>query len=567
MLAAVLLATLTTVAAGPLPVPGPDALTTAPATAPSAPADLILHGGTILTMLEPEPTPVPTALACRDGRIVHVGSDAEVLGLRGERTEVVDLRGAVAVPGLVDSHAHLYGVGKALAEIDLRGTTSIADCAARVAEAAAAQPEGWLLGRGWDQNDWLLAEWPTRGALDAVAPGRPVLLRRIDGHAAWASSEALALAGITAATPDPAGGAIVRGAGGEPSGVLVDNAVDLVLAVVPAPDPAEIRRRILLAQDHCLRHGITGVHEMGSTWAKVQAYRDLYQAGDLALRMHVFLEDDPATLDRGLAAGPFVAADRMLQVRGVKLYADGALGSRGAWLLHDYADAPGQRGLEVTPVDHLREVSARAAAAGFQVATHAIGDAANRRVLDLYAEVPASARAGQRWRIEHAQVLDPADMPRFAELGVIAAMQPVHCTSDMDWADERLGEDRLVGAYAWRSLLDAGAVLCLGTDAPVERVDPLATLFAARTRTHPDGTPVGGWMPHERLDGRTALRMATLGSAYAAFLEHEAGVLAPGRLADITVLPVDPTTAPPAALLEASALLTVVHGQVRWRAD
>jgi len=516
-------------------------------------------------MLEPEPRPAPTAIACRDGRILMVGGDAAVLSLRGPRTEVVDLAGGVAIPGLVDSHAHLYGLGKALAEIDLRGTPNAAAAAARVGQAAAARPDGWLEGRGWDQNRWPGGAWPTRGQLDAAAPGRAVLLRRVDGHAAWASSEALRLAGITAATPDPTGGAILRDARGEPTGVLIDNAVDLVRAVIPPAGEAEVRRRIRLAQAHCLRHGLTGIHEMGATWDKVQAYRELHGAGELALRVHVFLEDDPQTLDRGLAAGPVVTADRLLHVRGVKLYADGALGSRGAWLLADYTDAPGERGLQVTPLSHLREVCGRAAAAGFQVATHAIGDAANRRVLDLYAAFPAEARAAGRWRIEHAQILDPADIPRFAELGVIAAMQPVHCTSDMDWADERLGPDRLAGAYAWRSLLDAGAVVCLGTDAPVEAIDPLATLFAARTRTHADGTPVGGWLPGERLDGRTALRLHTLGSAFAGFLEREAGVLAPGRLADVTVLSVDPTACEPAALLDAEVRLTVVGGQVRWR--
>lgn len=561
---ALLLPLLFATLAGALPVPGPEALPTA--APPPGPADLILHGGRVLTLLEPEPDPAPTAVACRDGRIVLVGGDAAALALRGARTEVVDLAGAVAIPGLADSHAHLYGLGQALAEIDLTGTASRAECLERVREAAAAQPEGWLTGRGWDQNDWPDPAWPSREALDAAAPGRAVLLRRIDGHAAWASSEALRRAGIDARTPDPDGGAILRDAAGRPTGVLVDRAVDLVGEVVPGPDAAEIRRRILLAQEHAVRHGLTAVHEMGATWEKVTAYRELHAAGELAVRLHVFLEDDPATLDRGLAAGPVVTADRMLQVRGVKLYADGALGSRGAWLLADYHDRPGHRGLQVTPLAHLRAVCARAAAAGFQVATHAIGDAANRRVLDLYAEFPPGVRAAQRWRIEHAQILAPADIPRFAALGVIAAMQPVHCTSDMDWADDRLGPGRLAGAYAWRSLADSGAVVCLGTDAPVEAVDPLATLYAARTRTHADGTPPGGWQPAERLDGRTALRLHTLGSAYAAFLEHEAGVLAPGRLADVTVLPVDPTTCEPAALLAAEPVLTVVGGQVRWRA-
>ncbi|HOX25687.1 MAG TPA: amidohydrolase [Candidatus Krumholzibacteria bacterium] len=545
-------------------VPGPDSLPTDP---PDGPVDLVLHGGRVVTMLEPEPSPAPTGLACRGDRIVWVGDDRTVLALAGPRTRVVDLEGAVAVPGLVDSHAHLYGLGKALAEIDLVGTSSAADCVERVAAAAADQPDGWLQGRGWDQNDWPGTAWPTRQLLDAAVAGRAVLLRRVDGHAAWASTEALRLAGITAATPDPAGGAIGRDAAGEPTGLLVDNAVDLVTAVVPDPAPAEERRRIRLAIDHCLRHGLVAVHEAGAPWSRVQLYRELADSGELDLRLYCLLDDQPATLDAGLAAGPFGSADGLLQVRAVKLYADGALGSRGALLLDDYADEPGTRGLPVSTVEHLRDVCRRAAAAGFQVATHAIGDAANRLVLGLYAESLGDRLVSARWRIEHAQILDPTDLPRFGRLGVIAAMQPVHCTSDMDWATGRLGPERLAGAYAWRSLLASGAVVCFGTDAPVEAVDPLAGLYAARTRAHPDGSPAGGWQPHECLDGRTALRCYTLAGAYAAFQDGESGILAPGRLADVTVLSGDPTGGDPASLLAMRALATIVGGRLRWQAE
>ncbi len=293
----------------------------------------------------------------------------------------------MAVPGLVDAHCHLYGLGKALAEIDLVGTDAAAACVRIVAEAAAAQPAGWLQGRGWDQNTWSDQSWPHRRLLDDVVPGRAVVLRRVDGHAAWVSSEALRLAGITRETPDPAGGSIQRDAAGEPTGILVDNAVDLVLRVVPEPPADEVRRRVLLAAERCLAAGLTGVHEAGVSWERVALYRELAASGALGLRVYGMLDDQPATLAAGFAAGPDALSDDLIAVGAVKLYADGALGSRGALLLEDYADEPGRRGLQVTPTEHLRDVCRRAAAAGFQVCTHAIGDAANRLMLDLYEEV------------------------------------------------------------------------------------------------------------------------------------------------------------------------------------
>ncbi len=547
-----------------LVIPSPDVLNSP---APAGPADLILHGGRVLTMLEPEPDPAPTGLAARAGRIIYVGDDRGALALRGPDSQVVDLRGAVAMPGLVDAHCHLYGLGKTLAEIDLVGTADAAACVGIVVAAAAAQPEGWLQGRGWDQNTWHDRSWPHRRSLDDAVPGRAVVLRRVDGHAAWVSSEALHLAGITRATPDPVGGSIRRDADGEPTGILVDNAVDLVLAVVPEPPAAEVRRRVLVAARRCLEAGLTGVHEAGVSWARVELYRALATSGELGLRIYGMLDDQPATLAAGFAAGPDAPSDDLVTVGAVKLYADGALGSRGALLLADYADEPGWRGLQVTATEHLRDVCRRAAAAGFQVCTHAIGDGANRLMLDLYEETLGPALPSRRWRLEHAQIVDPADLPRFGRLGVIASMQPVHCTSDMDWVATRLGPDRLAGAYAWRRLLDEGALLCFGTDFPVEAVDPLATLFAARTRTHPDGTPGGGWQPSQRLDGRTALRLATLGAAYAAGRESRAGVLAPGYWADVTVLDGDPTTVAPAGLLGLVVQATIVAGRVQYARD
>ena len=531
---------------------------------PPTQADLVLHGGRVLTMLETEPAPAPTAVAVAGGRILYVGDDAGALALAAPGAQKIDARGGAIIPGFIDSHAHLYGLGKALAEIDLRGTATVEEAVQRVADAAAANPgRGWLEGRGWDQNDWPVKEYPHREMLDRVARKRPILLRRVDGHAAWASTMALALAGITIETPDPPGGSIVRDARGEPTGVLIDNAVSLVTQVIPAPDQAEVRRRLRLAAEHCLRLGVTSVHDAGVSWERAQLMKELAAAGELGVRVHAMYDDEAATLAAALEAGPWTSEDGMLSLRAVKLYADGALGSRGALLLQDYSDQPGHRGLAVTDAGHLRQVMRTMGGAGFQVCTHAIGDGGNRLVLDLYEEVLGELKPRDaRWRVEHAQILDPADIPRFAKLGVVAAMQPVHCTSDMDWADERLGADRLKGAYAWQSLLKTGAHLCYGTDFPVEKVEPLEGLYAARTRMHPDGTPIGGWRPEEAVDARTALWLYTAGGAWAAFAEDELGVIAPGYRADLAVLDGDPVACTAAELLTMKVTATVVAGRL-----
>lgn len=543
---------------------------TAAGAAPEEPAraDLVLHHGHVLTMSDPEPVPAPTAVAVSAGRILYVGDDQGALALAAPGARIIDVQGGTVIPGFIDSHCHLYGLGKSLAQLELRGTTSPQQIVRMVSSFAADAPgDGWLEGRGWDQNDWAVQEYPDRALLDAATGARPALLRRVDGHAAWANTAALRLAGITAATPDPAGGAIVRDAQGEPTGILIDNAVGLVTAVIPEPDDREVRRRLELAAAHCLERGVTGVHDAGIPWARAQVMRAMAADDKLGVRVYGMYDDDPATLAAALAAGPTAAADGRLVLRAVKLYADGALGSRGALLLRDYSDQPGNRGLAVTGADRMRDVMRTMGAGGFQICTHAIGDAGNREVLDLYEQVLGELKLRDaRWRVEHAQILDPADIPRFAMLGVIAAMQPVHCTSDMDWAGERLGEDRLAGAYAWRSLLETGARLCYGTDFPVEKVEPLEGLYAARTRQHPDGTPIGGWRPEEAVDGRTALWLYTAGGAWAAFQETELGLVAPGMRADLVVLDGDPVACAPGDLLTLRVNHTVAAGRVAWSA-
>jgi len=528
-------------------------------------ASIIFLGGRILTLTERDADSPATAVVVTGSGIADVGDDAGAKQLQGPDTQVIDLAGATLLPGFVDSHCHLYGLGASLAQIDAVGTPSAAAVARLVEEAAktAGDDGSWLEGRGWDQNDWVKQVYPDRALLDAVSGDHPVLLRRIDGHAAWANSKALEAAGITAETADPVGGQIVRDATGRPTGILIDNAVDLLRGAIPEPDRAEQMRRIELALDHCARFGVTGVHEAGLDWERLGIYSELDAAGKLTLRVYGMFDDMPEVLARARSEGPFTSPDGMITARAVKLYADGALGSRGALLLADYADQPGSRGLAVTPPEHLLEVARELGEAGFQICTHAIGDGANRMVLDIYAEaLPELGGADRRWRIEHAQIVDSADIPRFAELGVIAAMQPTHCTSDMDWVPQRLGPARQAGAYAWKSLLDSGAHLCFGTDFPIERVDPRLGLYAARTRQHTDGTPAGGWQPDGRLDGRTAVELYTAESAYAAFLENASGRIKLGFRADFTVMDGDPSTCNDKDLLDLQVLYTVVDGRV-----
>jgi predicted amidohydrolase YtcJ len=537
------------------------------AIAPSArrqtPADLIVTGGAIHTA--DAAAPRADAIAVRDGRFVAVGATRDVLALRGARTRVLDLAGATVIPGLQDAHGHFLGLGASLDALDLRDTTSAASIAAKVAARRAERPgERWVVGRGWDQNDWPAPSWPTRRDLDAAAPDTPVFLVRIDGHAAWANSRALAVAGITAATPDPDGGRLLRDASGAPTGVLVDTAQHLVARHIPAPTPQDIDRQILAADREARRVGLTAVHDAGASSATIEAYRRLSRDGRLATRLYVMIDSSPATTTEWLERGPLVDPDHRVTVRAIKLYADGALGSRGALLLEDYADEPGTRGLAVTPPHRLRATAKAAADAGFQVCTHAIGDAANRAVLDLYEQLIRERPAVRdlRLRVEHAQILDAADIPRFARLGVIASMQPTHCTSDMPWAPARLGPERIAeGAYVWQSLLRSGARLASGSDFPVEPANPLIGFYAAITRQGAAGQPPGGWASDQRLTREEALRSFTVEAAWAAHAERDLGAIRTGALADFVVLSRDIMTAPPADVLRAEVRRTFIGGR------
>ena len=475
-----------------------------------------------------------------------------------------DMKGRVVVPGMIDAHVHVTGIGLAALSLDLSGTRSLEEAKARIADYAAANPDRpWIYGGGWNQQAWGLGRFPTAADLDAVVPGRPVFLERVDGHAVWVNSAAMKAAGVTAATAAPAGGRIEK-AGGAPSGVFVDAAMALVGKVVPKPSAKDLTAAFLKAQQILLERGVTAVADMGTSGEDWMTYRRMGDTGALRIRIMAYGGGiDTTAAIGGTGPTPWLYDDR-LRLEGVKLYADGALGSRGARLKADYADAPGQRGLSMLTDDQLQNIMSRAAMDGYQVAVHAIGDGANAQALDAIAELSATYKGDRRWRIEHAQVVDPADMKAFGRYGVIASVQPIHAVSDREMAEARLGEARLAGAYAWRSLTGAGARLAFGSDAPVERPDPWAGWAAAIARTDADGQPVGGWRAQEAVTREQAWWAYTGGAAYAGFAETRFGSLQPGQRADFLVVDRDPSTAAPAQLRGTQVQETWIGGQKAW---
>jgi predicted amidohydrolase YtcJ len=516
----------------------------------------VLHNARIHT-LDPQ-APAASWMQWDDqGRIVALGV-GDVPSLEG----AIDAQGRTVVPGLIDAHGHLMNLGHALLRADLVGAASKEEVVARLQAFERELPEGaWLLGRGWDQNDWPEKVFPSAADLDAAFPSRPVWLERVDGHAAWGNSAALAAADRRFDGDwQPEGGRIER-RDGKPTGVFVDEAMKLIEAVIPAPDEALQERALQRALDEAVKFGLTGVHDAGVKLEELALYRRFADAGKLPLRVTAMADGDNAALAALCAMGPYRHPGGRLQMRTVKLYADGALGSRGAALLADYSDDPGNRGLFVTAPETLDAIVAKAQRCGVQVAAHAIGDAGNRVLLDSFARhLPKQGGAALRWRIEHAQVVALEDIPRFAKLGVIASMQPTHATSDMPWAEDRVGPQRIRGAYAWQRLLDAGARLALGSDFPVEAVDPMLGLHAAVARQDGAGEPAGGWMPEQRLSAAEALRGFTLDAAFAGFAEAEVGSLAVGKRADFVLLSHDVLEVPPKTLRETKVLATHVDG-------
>lgn len=526
------------------------------------PADVVVTNGRIYTA--DGARPVVDAMAIRGGRIVFVGDRAGARALTGANTRTLDLQGRTVIPGMTDAHAHVTGLGQSLLNVDLTGTTSYQQVIDRVVERARNTPKGeWIIGRGWDQNDWGDTRWPTQEALSRAVPEHPVFLERVDGHAGLVNALALQKASVTKATKDPSGGAIERDAQGNPAGVFIDNAQGLIERAIPAMTRAQVKNAIKLAIAEMHRWGLTGVHDAGASATVLELYEELGREGALNIRLYAMISDHAPTIDAWFTRGPQNGLhDGMLWVRSVKLYQDGALGSRGAALLEPYSDDARTSGLLVSAPEHIKDVATRALRAGFQVNTHAIGDRGNRLVLDAFEaalkEVPT---ADHRFRVEHAQILNSDDIPRFAALGVIPSMQASHQTSDMYWAGNRLGEGRLRGAYAWRSLIESGVVIPNGSDFPVEHVNPLISFKAAVSRQDARGWPEGGWYPEQRMTRDEALKSMSLWAAYAAFQENELGSLTAGKRADFVVLDQDIMRVPDAMLPDTRVLSTWVGGR------
>lgn len=532
--------------------------------------EVIWVNGNIHT-LDPS-RPRAESIAVVEGRIARIGSTSDVRAESSPDAVVIDLGGATVVPGLIDAHGHIGGLGSyVLGRLDLRSADSFDDVIAIVAERVRkAKPGEWIVGGRWDHENWPGGELPTHESLSAVSPNNPVWLTRVDGHAGLANAAAMRAAGVTRATQSPPGGEVLRDAAGEPTGIFVDAAEGLIER--HAPPPADFAALVLAAQKQCLALGLTGVHDAGASPAEIEVYRALERDGRLRLRVYVMVHGSVAPeyfRKHGTYAGP------RLTVRACKLYADGALGSRGAWLLQPYADRATDdagepyAGLALTPAAQIEAIALDALRQGYQVCTHAIGDRANREVLTAYAAAMRrqGGVAAPRFRIEHAQLISLDDIPRFAELSVIASVQPTHCTTDMRWVDQRIGPERVAGAYAWAKLLRSGARIAAGSDFPVESPNPMLGLYAAVTRQDAGGQPSGGWRPEDRLTREEALRAFTVDAAYAEFAEDRRGMLSPGRLADFVVLDRDVLACEAKELPATRVQRTVIEGQTVYDAS
>jgi predicted amidohydrolase YtcJ len=524
---------------------------------------VILTSGRIYTM-DPGHRVVDTIII-RDGRIAFAGRRADVNAPAAE--DEIDLGGRAVLPGLVDAHGHLMYLARGRLTLDAGGASSESEVAERVADRAARTPRGeWLSGRGWDQNRWPGRQWPTKASLDRAAPHHPVALMRIDGHATWASSAALAAAGIDRSTKEPEGGRIQKDAAGEPTGVLIDTAQHLIQRAEPRPGAERFDQAVSEAIGECLATGLTGIHEMGVELHAVDSYRRLVERGRFPFRNYAAAAGrSRSTWDHYRERGPESIGDGRVAVRALKLMVDGALGSRGAALHDAYCDDPGNTGLILIPADEVTRLTLEAAARGFQICVHAIGDRANTLTLDaLEAALARTPRPYHRFRVEHAQILTEGDIPRFRQLGAVPSMQATHCTSDMEWAIERLGPERLRGAYAWRSLLATGVVIAGGSDFPVENPNPFHGIYASVARRPRDGGDPG-WQPEQRMTREEAVRSFTTWNAYASRQEAELGSLEVGKLADLVVLSDDVFTCPEARIPAITPVLTLVGGEIVYR--
>lgn len=539
---------------------------------PEVAADTIFYNGNIYTMDDSKPT--VEAIAVKADTFLFVGSQAEVESFQGTTTKMVDLDGKTLIPGLTEGHAHIMGVGYNLLNVDLREAKSYQEVVEMVAERAANTPEGtWILGRGWHQDKWtekpeMAKGFPMHDLLSEAVPNHPVWLKHASGHAALGNAKAMELAGIDANSSQPDGGEIFMSING-PTGIFNETAQGLVTKVIPEQTKQSDEQALKLALEQCFKYGITGFHQAGSGMDHISLYKEFAERGDLKLRLYVMLNGrDPELLDTYFKNGiEEDLYDNQLTVRSVKLYADGALGSRGAWLLEEYSDAPGVHGHNVMPMEEIEEITSNAYKAGFQVCVHAIGDRANREVLDIYERTfelyPEGAPDEPRFRIEHAQHFHPDDIPRFAEMGVIPAMQAIHMSSDRPWAIDRLGQERIEwGAYMWQTLLQSGAHIVNGTDAPVEPITPLASFYASVSRKTLKGNPDGGYEPAEKMSRDQALKSYTLDAAYAAFREDRKGSIEVGKWADITIFDKNIMTIPESEILETEVAMTVIGGEI-----
>ncbi|MFL3024508.1 MAG: amidohydrolase [Candidatus Neomarinimicrobiota bacterium] len=541
-------------------------------------ADLIIENGTIYTMNDLNP--IIEAVAVKNGKIIGLGSKNHIKSFESKNTKILDLKGYTMTPGLIEGHGHFMGLGYSKMRLDLSTVANYNELVDMVADAVSnAKPGEWILGRGWHQSKWdtkpldLVKGFQTHNKLSQVSPDNPVWLKHASGHAAFGNAKAMEIAGITSETEFGFGGEIIKDLKGNPTGIFNERAQGLVSRYVEEEGDGDAQRALQLAVKECLENGITSFQDAGSGTDAINSIREGLSNGELKVRLYVMLTSrDPELLKAWYKKGPEIGAGNdYLTIRSIKLNADGALGSRGAWLLDDYRDRPGHFGMATQSMEYVYEVSKDGLANGFQVNTHAIGDRANREVLDQYQKVfnerPELA-LDHRWRIEHAQHIDPIDIPRFGKMGVIPSIQGIHMSSDRPWAIDRLGEKRIKdGAYVWRDLINTGAIIINGTDVPVEPINPIASLYASSTRQTLSGSPVGGYEPYQKMTRLEALKSYTINAAHGAFEEDIKGTIDIGKYADFTIFSQNIITVPDDQLLNTKIKYTIINGEIEYQAN
>ncbi len=536
-------------------------------------AEMVIMNGTVYTA--DDGNPKTEAIAIENAKIIAIGKNDEIKLYIGDKTKVIDLEARFIYPGFIEGHAHIMGIGENHLNVDLLNTKSYDELIEVVSERTKSTTKGeWILGRGWHQDKWIkqpenmISGFPVHDELSRAVPDHPVFLKHASGHAALANAKAMEMAGLNIETKDPEGGEIFRTVSGSPTGIFNETAQALIIESIPEDTNERMRKALSLAMDECLANGITSLHQAGSPKTHIDLFKSFRSSDSLRVRLYVMLSGrDETLLNEYFANGPEIDTAHWLTIRSLKLYSDGALGSRGAWLLEEYSDAPGEFGHNVTPMKEIEEKTMRAAKAGFQVCTHAIGDRGNREVLDIYEKAIENFGLNDpRFRIEHAQHVSAEDIPRFADLNVIPAMQAIHMSSDRPWAIDRLGKERIEeGAYVWKKFLQQDSRIVNGTDAPVEPVSPLACFYSSVTRKTLKGTPEGGYEPDQKMTREQALRSYTIDAAYGAFQEDVKGSIEVGKLADFTVLDKDIMTIPEEEILRTNVVMTIVGGKILFR--